>query len=85
MPSQAEKADVERLIADRPQFHLRTDGSSVSWAVCPDVLRFIYENVKPGFKTLETGSGHTTVVFAMAGAEHTAVTPSECLVYWSSP
>ena len=77
MPSQAERAGVERLIADRPQFHVRSDGSSVSWAVCPNVLRFIYETVQPGSRTLETGSGHTTVAFAMAGANHTAVTPSE--------
>ena len=77
MPSQAEKADVERLISDRPEFHARSDGTSVSWAVCPDVLRFIYENVKPGAKTLETGSGHTTVAFALAGASHVAVTPSQ--------
>jgi predicted O-methyltransferase YrrM len=77
MPSQTQKTDVEQLIEDRPQFHAQADGTSVSWAVCPDVLRFIYESVAAGSTTLETGSGHTTVAFAMAGANHVAVTPSE--------
>jgi predicted O-methyltransferase YrrM len=77
MPSQTEKTDVERLIEDRPQFHAKSDGTSVSWAVCPDVLRFICETVPAGSATLETGSGHSTVAFAMAGANHVAVTPSE--------
>ena len=78
MRDQTRKTTLERLIADRPSFHTQSsDGASVSWAVCPDVLRFIYENVTPGATTLETGSGHTTVAFALAGADHTAVTPSE--------
>ena len=77
MPSQLEKTIVERVIEDRPQFHERSDGSAVSWAVNPDVLRFIYETVKPDMATLETGSGHSTVAFVLAGARHIAVTPSE--------
>ena len=55
MPSQLEKTIVERVIEDRPRFHERSDGSAVSWAVNPDVLRFIYETVKPDMATLETG------------------------------
>ncbi|UCD52892.1 MAG: class I SAM-dependent methyltransferase [Phycisphaerales bacterium] len=78
MPSQLkEKPTIERLVKDRPQFHVKPDGSPVSWAVNVDVVRFIYENVKPDMATLETGSGHSTVAFALAGARHIAVTPSE--------
>ncbi len=78
MPSQTkEKATVERLVEDRPLFHEYPDGKAVSWAVNADVVRFIYDNVKPDMATLETGSGHSTVAFALAGARHIAVTPSE--------
>jgi len=78
MPTQLRaRPTIERLVEDRPQFHVKPDGRPVSWAVNADVVRFIYENVKPGMITLETGSGHSTVAFALAGARHIAVTPSE--------
>jgi len=77
MPSPIEKPTVERLLEDRPLFHEWPDGKPVSWAVNADVLRFIYENVKSDMATLETGSGHSTVAFALAGARHIAVTPSK--------
>jgi len=78
MPSRADKTMVERLLEDRPLFHEHPhDGHAVSWAVNAGVVWFIYENVKPDMVTLETGSGHSTVAFALAGARHTAVTPRE--------
>ena len=40
------------------------------------VLSFIAGNVHPGDKTLETGAGCSTLVFAYCGASHIAVTPS---------
>jgi len=39
-------------------------------------LRFIADNVGKGSRTLETGAGCSTLVFALQKAEHTAVTPS---------
>jgi hypothetical protein len=39
-------------------------------------LEWIEANVEPGMRTLETGSGASTVVFAARGARHTAVSPS---------
>ena len=41
------------------------------------MLRFIFEQVKPGMNTLETGAGHTTAAFCIAGTHHTAITPDE--------
>lgn len=49
---------------------------SVNWGVDPNVARFLFEAVQPGWRTLETGAGISTVVFAMRGvADHTAITP----------
>jgi predicted O-methyltransferase YrrM len=42
-----------------------------------DVLRFIAASIGEGHRTLETGAGLSTLVFALRKARHTAVTPSE--------
>jgi predicted O-methyltransferase YrrM len=42
-----------------------------------DVLSFIAESVSEGSQTLETGAGCSTLVFAMRGSEHIAITPSK--------
>ena len=46
------------------------------YGIGKDVLLFIADNVKKGSKTLETGAGCSTLVFAFCGANHIAVTPS---------
>jgi len=68
---------IERLLADKPQLHTWSSGAAASWAVSPDVLTFLHSRLKPGMVTLETGSGHTTVVFAIARTRHTCITPAE--------
>lgn len=68
--------NLDRLLEDKPQLHAWSDGRPASWAVSPEVLRWMARQLEPGMRTLETGSGHTTVLFAMAGAHHTCVTPS---------
>lgn len=63
---------VERLRADRPAFH---DAGNARWDSLPGTLEEIRRSVRAGDRTLETGSGASTVVFAAAGAAHTAVSP----------
>ena len=43
----------------------------------PEVLSFIADSVHEGSRTLETGAGCSTLVFAIRGSEHIAVTPSQ--------
>lgn len=61
-------------LADRQTSYAKP-GEAVIWNALPDTLSFIAENVQPGDRTLEIGSGATTVVFAAAGAAHTAISP----------
>jgi hypothetical protein len=62
---------TERLRRDPPGLH----GEGEYWGLAWSALAWIEENVRPGFATLETGSGASTIVFAAGGAVHEAVTP----------
>lgn len=63
---------VERLLTERPSFHL---GGNAHWASLPGTLCAIRDSVSPGDVTIETGVGASTVVFAAGGARHTAISP----------
>ncbi|MEO5562359.1 MAG: class I SAM-dependent methyltransferase [Chitinophagaceae bacterium] len=46
------------------------------YGIGKDVLSFIADNIQSGSKTLETGAGCSTLIFALLGSDHIAVTPS---------
>jgi hypothetical protein len=66
-------ASVTQALRDlRPLIH--EDGrtcAGLSWVA----LEWIEAHAQPGTRTLETGAGLSTIVFAASGARHTAVTP----------
>lgn len=79
---------VEKLVKDNPLLHfisesdvkeyasvMRFQVGRVSWAVDADVIRYLEEIVQPHHRTLETGSGHTTIAFAALGAFHICIDP----------
>lgn len=66
---------LNELLAGGWGFHGWTADDSLDIGLSPEVLAFIVERVRPGDRTLETGSGYSTIAFALAGAEHTAVSP----------
>lgn len=66
---------VDRLLRERPTFHQTRDGSLARWDALPGTLRLIERVTQPGMRTVETGSGASTVVFAAAGCAHTAISP----------
>lgn len=71
---------VDTLISESPKLH-RTGGMvEVSWQINAQALKCITELVKPGMKTIETGGGHSTCAFVLAGSEHHAVFPESYLV-----
>lgn len=75
-------AVAQRVIADRPVFHV-TDrdtsyapkGAPVRWNAQAQTLELIASEACNEHRTLEIGSGASTVVFAATGARHTAISP----------
>jgi precorrin-6B methylase 2 len=63
---------VQQLLAEKPKFHM---SGEARWDATPGTLTAIQAVVKPGDVTFEVGAGVSTVVFAAAGARHTAVSP----------
>jgi predicted O-methyltransferase YrrM len=63
--------DVDQLIADAPPLH-----GDITHGLLAEALSLISGTVGSGDRTLETGSGYSTITFAMTGAEHTCVVPA---------
>jgi hypothetical protein len=66
---------IERLIDESPSLHAWPDGRPANWSVAPQVLRYLHDCLEPGWTTLETGAGQTTLAFAIAGTHHVCITP----------
>lgn len=75
---------LERIISERPAFHqagaeLRRAGPSGDlqcYGIAREVLRFLADVVTSESKSLETGAGCSTLMFAIRGSRHTAITPA---------
>lgn len=68
---------LARLLADPPLVHGPEGGNDlITHGLLPVVLEYIEANVQPGDRTLETGCGLSTILFAMRGAEHTCIVPN---------
>jgi predicted O-methyltransferase YrrM len=68
----SEPTIIQQLLSDQPSFHL---GGDAVWYSLPQTLEAIRAAVRPGARTLETGAGASTVIFAAGGADHTAISP----------
>jgi predicted O-methyltransferase YrrM len=67
--------DVEQLLASAPPMHPDESGIPVAMEAPAEVLRLIDRTVGEGSRTLETGGGLSTLLFAMKGARHDCVVP----------
>jgi hypothetical protein len=63
---------VDQLLRDRPRFHVK---GTLRWDSLPGTLRAIQQSVHDGSRTLETGCGASTVIFAAQGAHHAVLSP----------
>jgi hypothetical protein len=68
-------AMLSQLASERGLFHVdeREQGLARGLTLAP--LTALQATLRPGMRTLETGCGGTTVVFAASGARHNVVTP----------
>ena len=62
---------IAMMSADPPSVH--DNAPQGVWAAANDCLEFLAATLTPGQRTLETGCGATTIVFAATGAQHAAV------------
>jgi hypothetical protein len=67
---------LEQLLADSPLLHDDGTGGTTSWQLSDEALRFIDSHIGSESRTLETGEGLSTVLFALRGADHTCVSPN---------
>jgi Methyltransferase domain len=70
-------AAVGRVITDPPQVHPEANGV---WSTDPLCYQYMATLARPGARTLETGLGVSTVLFALWGCQHTCVVYSEAEV-----
>ena len=68
--------DLRALLQDAPTFHVDVEQRPVSLQASVDVLETIDAALRPGWRTLETGAGLSTVVFAFHATDHVCVTPA---------
>ena len=75
-----------RVLDDPPKVHPNAPNGAV-WRTGRGCYEFMASQVQRGGRTLETGTGASTVMFAAWGCDHLAVVPSEhqakiILDYW---
>lgn len=68
--------NLAALLADPPLLHEDDEGRATSWQLSDEALDFIDSTVGQGWKTLETGEGVSTLLFAIKGADHVCVSPN---------
>ena len=73
-------AVLDGILADPPVVHPMEAGPDPRmgvWSTEPSCYRLLAERCGPGTRTLETGSGLSTVLFAALGAEHICCTAGQ--------
>lgn len=66
----------ESLLSRKTATDLSSD-QFTCYGIGTDVMRFLADHLGEGSRSLETGAGCSTLVFALTGSTHVAVTPAE--------
>lgn len=64
---------VAQLYADPPRPHVIGGKSSAAWATERSAYEFMAKHLRPGSRTVETGCGMSTALFALAGCDHVCI------------
>ena len=70
-----EDSIVTQLQTDAPLFHDDGTGSLITWFSNTNLLTALDKLLSPGMRTIETGSGYSTVVFLSRQCLHTCISP----------
>ncbi|WP_019507292.1 class I SAM-dependent methyltransferase [Pleurocapsa sp. PCC 7319] len=68
---------LQELLKNPPLIHEEAPGKLTSWQLSDEVLYFINNNINEDSITLETGTGISTILFAIKSSHHTCICPSE--------
>ncbi|HWQ15447.1 MAG TPA: class I SAM-dependent methyltransferase [Roseiflexaceae bacterium] len=65
------------LLADVPTIHNYSEASGRCPRLDDEMLAFLDGHLQPGMRTVETGAGVSTILFAMRQARHTCIVPDQ--------
>ncbi len=68
-------AHIRRLLEAPPRLHMNEQGELVNFQIDARLVPHLRALVHSGARTMETGSGISTIVLLMLGADHTSITP----------
>ncbi len=77
-----DEAALRRFLRAPPRLHSAKDFrphdsvNLISWGIQTSFLRYMSQIVKPSNLTLETGSGLSTICFAICGSDHICISPA---------
>ena len=68
---------LQTLLRDRPAIHGDDGADPMTHGLIEEGLELLDRVVQPGWRTLETGSGFSTILLASKGVEHACVVPNQ--------
>ncbi|HJX90478.1 MAG TPA: class I SAM-dependent methyltransferase [Pyrinomonadaceae bacterium] len=71
--------NLKELLNNPPSLH-ESGGKPFTYTLSNEALSFIDEHINSESKTLETGAGVSTVLFALKGTQHTCIVPDQAQV-----
>ena len=72
--------DLRHLLTAPPRFHGSNGDTTDAWRLDDAGLLFLDAHLRSTMKTIETGAGVSTIVFALKGTDHTCVVPDREVV-----
>ena len=69
------RVTIDRLVRDRPSLQLDGLARSADYGISRRLVPYLCDLISPGTKTIETGSGLSTLICLLCGAEHVAISP----------
>ena len=72
--------DLKTILAEPPKLHESNGQLIADYRIDKTTSHELNGRLKPGMKTLETGAGLSTIIFAANGCQHTCIMPDDALV-----